>query len=198
MTTVYAFLSHQPCQTLINFAEKLFDRHNMDVYIIVDNKQLYKSDKIYFIQISEKDSLWEKALYYFGNVHSLYDFVWLITEDVFVSSDSALKNINDTYREYDLLIPEDDCLPIPPACRISKSLMQYIKNSETLDQIKYVALNNKLSVHYPMELSTIKKRARWTLNDIKRKKSHLYYPIGNYEEHEIYRHYEPDNSYMLY
>lgn len=202
MTTAYAFLTVQPSKTIISFAERLHETYNMDMFIFVEDADilLQESDNVSFVRAAN----WKEALKYFASLpDKAYDFVWLISQDVFVSSEKALKNINAAYDDYDLLIPQDDCLLNPPACRISNRLLHLVYSNNYIcssypETIRSIATENNMSVQYPVELSTIKYRARWTLNDIKKKKDHLYYPIKNYEEHDIYRYYDPDRLYLLY
>lgn len=192
----YAFIASQPWKTLVNFAKKLYDNGQADVYIFVDEPSSHIYDEIHIIQLSG----WSNIIQYVGNLQDkYYDMVWFLRQDVFISSNKALQLLNDAYPDCNLLIQEDADLPIPPACRMSRRLLQLVcNNMNSYEPISSIAGKNHLSVMYPAELSTIKYGAKWTLNDIKRKPNHLYYPVSNCEEHELYRHYDPDKLYLLY
>jgi hypothetical protein len=130
MTNAYAFLTKIPNQTLITFAERLFDKYNMQIYIFIDdnNYHINKSEKIHFIKINADEcrkhhicctseinyfntrnlantmvNAWDKALFYFMYINTSYEYVWFIEDDVFISSDEALIDIDKEYPNSDLL-----------------------------------------------------------------------------------------------
>ena len=130
MSTAYAFLTKKPNNTLIKFAEDLYDKYKFDIYIFVDdnNYTLDKSKKINFIQIDNDECLnnnirftqepflynviknqgkivnsWDKAVYYFAYLNIDYNYVWFIEDDVFIGSIDALNYIDNKYPKYDLL-----------------------------------------------------------------------------------------------
>lgn len=57
-----------------------------------------------FIKSKPLCSAWDKALYFFADIHKKYDFVWLIEEDVFIPDHSTLINIDSLYSEIDLIV----------------------------------------------------------------------------------------------
>ena len=153
-----------------------------DIYIMVDDNnynikqlgQLYPN--IHILQISNElckqlgynDSntavypayvtiAWDKAIYYFSEIETTYDYVWLIEEDVFFYNQQAVINIDQKYPTSDLLmapvtdrawdatqpwdwhwcnVPFDDTLVkyenllrgMVCASRMSKRMMEYCSN----------------------------------------------------------------------
>lgn len=137
----YAFLTKTPNHTLIDFAQRLYDKYKYDIYIFIDDdsfQQKTLSTDINFIKIDKNDCInknicycveWsmdivfqdqgnrkvyalDKSLYYFAYINKKYDFIWLIEDDVFIPSLEALYNIDTRYQNSDLLCANNDkCHP---------------------------------------------------------------------------------------
>jgi hypothetical protein len=130
MVNAYAFLTKVPNQPLITFAERLFDKYNIPVYIFIDDDSYHinNSDKIHFVKINadecrkhnicctseinyyntrnhstKKVNAWDKAIFYFIYINSSYDHVWFIEDDVLILSDDTLINIDAKFPDSDLL-----------------------------------------------------------------------------------------------
>ncbi|CAF1025041.1 unnamed protein product [Adineta steineri] len=121
------FLTRTPNNELIRFANEIIvQTKELDVYIMIDDNtyQPPLSDALHFIQIDdeecmnngyknsvkfilEKDCLsWDKALFYFCCQNGkIYDFLWLIEDDVFIPSVEALMELNKQCygKNYDLI-----------------------------------------------------------------------------------------------
>jgi len=130
MNIAYAFLTKIPNITLIKFAESIYDKHKIDIYILTDDEIFIvpSSEKIEYIKTNPdtcrdnniccleetefentkikdktKVSLWDKSIYYFTHVNTAYDYVWFIDDKVFIPSDDTIINIDNKYYAYDLL-----------------------------------------------------------------------------------------------
>lgn len=137
----YAFLTKTPNDNLINFAEKLYNKHKYHIYIFIDDDTYEIRDQnsnLNFIKINsdiciEKNMCYsgeksqdaisnnhtsckvialDKALYYFSYVNKIYDHIWLIEDDVFIPSLDAFYNLDIKYNNSDLLCAKNNkCLP---------------------------------------------------------------------------------------
>lgn len=73
----------------------------------VDDEQCTENGFHYFnptIKHKRSCSAWDKALYWFSLKLQDYDYVWFVEEDVFVPQLSILVNLQNRYREHDLLL----------------------------------------------------------------------------------------------
>ena len=125
MKTCIAVICRKPNLIWMNFLSAIT---HYDVFLIIDDNtenytDLYKVNfpKIQFVQISNElcpaagftnlnfmvhktITAWEKALYYFSVINaSSFDKVWFLEDDVFVSSEKTLLNIDSQYPKADLL-----------------------------------------------------------------------------------------------
>jgi hypothetical protein len=98
-----------------------FKKENYDIYVICDKELItYKNDNIIFLSIDENvcidtnythsnfliekvPSSWDKVLYYFCLQNKNYDFVWFVEYDVFIPRTNIFNEIDDKYKESDLL-----------------------------------------------------------------------------------------------
>ena len=134
MTIAYAFLTKEPNETLMKFAENLQELHHMHVYIVVNDNSFLVPDstKVKYIQIDANEcrkhnicctgdvhqnihdkantqvQAWDKALYYFLFKNTDYSHVWFIEDDVYINSYDALKYIDNKYPTADLLVAKND------------------------------------------------------------------------------------------
>lgn len=120
MKKALCLICHKPNSIWIEFLEKFI---NYDIYIIVDDnstdyKNKYKTNvniiqipndvcqKSGFIDmnftIKKKISGWEKAIYYFVN-NPQYEHIWFLEDDVFITSEQTLIDIDEKYIHSDLL-----------------------------------------------------------------------------------------------
>lgn len=116
------FLTVRPSELFYNFCKKL-GIHNYDIYICIDdnnyeipnydhkipiikiNNKLcenagFKSSVLYF---KNKACSRDKSLYYFCKKNKKYDNIWFIEEDVFIPSVDTIRNIDNKYKDSDLL-----------------------------------------------------------------------------------------------
>jgi len=123
-------LTRYPNNVWINF---LHNFNNYDIFVVIDDnekdfKELFKNvnKKINFIQIDDdfckdrgyhnaliqtgnvpdKVLAWDKALLYFCWLNNNYEHIWLIEDDVFILSEENIINMDNFYKESDLLVPE--------------------------------------------------------------------------------------------
>ncbi|WP_396189533.1 hypothetical protein [Flavobacterium sp.] len=135
MNIAYAFLTRIPNYTLINFAECIYDKHKIDIYIFIDDENFVipSSKNINYVKINSNECRknnmccaqetvfantqgtektmvhsWDKSLYYFTHVNTTYEFVWFIEDDVFIPSDDTILNIDIKYKEHDLLVANNN------------------------------------------------------------------------------------------
>jgi hypothetical protein len=200
------FLFVIPDEITCKFASEI---NTHDIYFIIDDNNFssqelkVKYPNINFIQIDDKicknngyinansywipktPTAWDKVFYYFCTLNKKYDNVWIIEEDVFIYNSDTFYNIDDKYKNYDLLvssnnikdennkwlywnlgenkIEEPQYHAMVCACRISKKLFECINNYvNTKKELFYIeimintiAMHNNLSINCPEELSTI-------------------------------------------
>ena len=114
-----ALLCITPNDIHINFFTSSKDFSEYDIYFICDNQDTLRGHKagIIFIQISDtecesrgyidsnfaigkKISAWDRAIYYFCEINTNYDYVWFIEDDVFIPHSSTLYVIDNKYRTF--------------------------------------------------------------------------------------------------
>lgn len=208
-----------------------------DMYVIIDSneyitnsiKSVYKN--IEFIQINENECRnkcfcnssylvmkkdvtgWDKALYYFSIINTKYNNIWFIEDDIFFYGETTLLNIDEKYKEADLLCncdysPEKlnewmwDSISIQfPApyyagmmccSRMSNKLLEcfldYSSKNKTLFFLE--ALFPTLAKHY--NLNTIQKPTEFISVKCREKSSNynktdLYHPNKDITEHNRIR-----------
>ena len=123
-------LTRYPNNLWLNF---LHNFQNYDIYVFIDDntkdfKQLFESvnKKINFIQLDDdfcqqrgyynsliqtgnvpnKVLAWDKALLYFCWLNNNYEHIWLVEDDVFFLNEELVFNMDNYYKDADLLTPE--------------------------------------------------------------------------------------------
>jgi hypothetical protein len=128
MKNAICLISKIPNEIWLNFLNEFT---NYEIFVIIDDNSndfvtLYKDifTKINFIQINNDECLvngyfnssnishdqtknliygWDKAIYTFSKIITDYDNVWFIEDDVFISNESSLINIDKKFIRDDLL-----------------------------------------------------------------------------------------------
>jgi hypothetical protein len=109
------------------WVEFLSEVKNYDVYIIIDDNISDYYDHMFsdyknvnLVRIKDEDCYvngyknmnftvrkeitgWEKAIYYFSNINTVYDNIWFVEDDVFFNSEKTLMDIDAKYISSDLL-----------------------------------------------------------------------------------------------
>lgn len=231
----------KPNDIWVNFLSK-FIKYN--VYIIIDdNSKDYREDyskfkNINIVQIIDDDcrkngvinmnflilrkdvSGWEKAVYYFSFVNTVYDNVWFFEDDVFFYSEKTLLDIDSNYNKCDLLsnfYTENTCgnktswhwnkIDIkfsPPyyyamvcCIRLSSDLLLRIKDyANKYNTLFFLeALFPTLCKKYDLQYNTPYqfRNIIWRKNyiDTDLDRSGLFHPIKNTMKHEYYRNIIP-------
>lgn len=185
---------------VVDFLETLPDIY--DLYILYDDNNITppKSNKITFIQIDNnkckeagfihstsygkeknRSISWDKALYYFS-YNNKYKYYWLLEEDVFIPHSNTILNIDNKYKNFDLLSAThninskklnnwhwhrikkeiNNTIPLPWFCsmvcgiRISNTLLQIIKNyANKYNKLFFIeTMFNTLAHHYNLSIKT--------------------------------------------
>ena len=123
MNNSICLICYKPTDIWVNFLQK-FTKY--DIYIIIDdNSKDYKENysnfsNINIIQINDEECIkngfvnmnftikknitsWDKAMYYFSTVNTLYNKVWFLEDDVFLYDEKTLLSIDLKYNNSDLL-----------------------------------------------------------------------------------------------
>lgn len=129
------FLTYRPQIQTIDFARELAEdavKYKADVFIVIDDNNfdvsnITNSSSFQLLQIPNEQCVqygyqktisladgwrevtsWDKALLYFGLVDKNYSFVWLIEDDVFISSVHAFRSLHELYSDVsDLIVPRN-------------------------------------------------------------------------------------------
>jgi hypothetical protein len=155
-------------------------------------------------------------LYYFCEVETKYDFLWVFEDDVFIPSIESLVNL-DKYSNFDLVAPNnhrknDDYLDwhwrhiidktrkpfyysMVCAIGISKRLLEVIKeyNRENKklfyleSMFNTLAMQKGLFVKTPIELSSIVWMGDWSINEFLLLPNNMFHPVKSINEHEDIR-----------
>lgn len=123
MKNAVVLLTVRPNKGQVDFFRQI-ERENLDLFVLADDNDLDKSlyGDIRLIQIDDRFcrdngfrrfnpviakpfecSAWDKALYYFSSVNTDYDNVWIIEEDVFVTTPDAIPEMDRKYGEADII-----------------------------------------------------------------------------------------------
>jgi len=118
--TALCLICFKPNEIWINFLKRFI---HYDVYIIIDDNSISYDNydnNIHFIQILNEDcethgftdmnfvirkkiSGWEKAVFYFSTINTLYNNIWFFEDDVFFYNEQSLMYIDSKYKDGDLL-----------------------------------------------------------------------------------------------
>ena len=157
---------------------------------------------------------WEKAMYYFSHINTIFSSVWFIEDDVFFTDECVLLKIDNKYPLADLLSNKcnidsnswlwnriDSHIKIDKphvhgmmcAVRLSRNLIQCVKDYASKYHTLFflealfptLAIHNDLLCRSPIELSPIFYRHEFKTNDINM--TYLFHPVKNIEMHPIYR-----------
>ena len=235
------FLTYKPNPCLLNFLPKL-KSSNYDIYLVIDdNSQKYlKIKNIEILQIEDsvcinsgyyntfydvpltnltaeqsKCTAIDKAFYYFCLNSDKYDYVWIIEDDVLITSLKSILLLDRKYIGYDLLTSKNEIntngaldwlwplakknfnLPWASSMmnifRLSKKYVELIKDYVNKNHrlefpetfYNTFAIHNNLKLDTPKELSTCLWRKDWNPVDFKR--NYFYHPVKNFIKHEEYR-----------
>ena len=237
MRIAIAFLTKYPLDETIYFASKIGLQTNYKVHIIVDSMEPVPiTENCSIIQISDNicvsagykncnigdnvtsikknPTAWDKFLFYFCELDTQYDTVWVFEDDVFIPSVSALENLIEKYKSFDLVTANNfvrrgddmswywphiiDKIPGPHftsmvcASGISKNLLKAIKNRVAVaGELFYIesllntlAIQNSLSVKCPLELKSIVWLGEWGINEFLLLPNSIFHPLKDIEEYE--------------
>jgi hypothetical protein len=127
MNNAIFFLTFEPNQPLLEFANEIVIKTDLEVFIIVDNNK-YIPEKKYeklivkidddicyknnfknanFI-IKKKVTSWDKVLFYLCRKKKDIDFCWIVEDDVFIPSVESVKELTIKYDSYDLVVAGDE------------------------------------------------------------------------------------------
>jgi hypothetical protein len=124
MKKAICFLTVKPPKNFFEFAKLLKDE-NYDIFVCIDHNEYiipdYDNNCINIIRFvdNEPESLGfkntlrmykqnkagsrDKSLYYFCRINTIYDFVWMIEDDVFIPTTETIKDLDIKYQSCDLL-----------------------------------------------------------------------------------------------
>ena len=225
-------ITFKPNIVYLDFLNKF---NNYDIYVIIDDNVddysiiITQYPKINFIQINNNDCLtsgfkntsyvtlkkdvtgWDKALHYFANVKSMYDYVWFMEDDIYFYNENTLTNIDIKYNDQDILCNSSFeeaklnewlwhlikiNLPPPYYCgmmcitRFSKNMLMAIKDYASKNNTLFflealfptIAVKYNLKYHTNLdEFITVTHRDVHDLNKLN--KTNLYHPMKNIKNH---------------
>lgn len=206
MRTAVVFLSaNRPPQHALDFGEELYIEGNYDVFYMIDDEKKKSRERNMtnghhqVVQISsaltKSKGYWgsvlyykdracakDKALYYFSQVNKVYDFIWLVEEDVFIPTNATLQLIDQKHQTEDLLLPEFQIrrmknetlkwhwrtirkrngLPLPwgegmvCVCRLSRKFMQVLGQHVKKQHQLFIdeSLYSTLGIHHNLSMSS--------------------------------------------
>lgn len=119
MSTGICFLTYKPNDSLINFCNSI---NKYKCTIIVDDNSMsypyfqlddnkcapYINSSVYkgITSLQKNPNAWDKMFYYTLN-ETDYDFVWVFEDDVFIPSVDTIVNLNEKYKDCDLVVPNN-------------------------------------------------------------------------------------------
>ena len=128
MRKAVVFLTNQPHEETLRFAEEVYNKTNFDVFVIVDDNTITLDESKYSFKILQvKEQLcvysgyvgtnidgnsthikkqviaYDKMLFHFCLSEPNFDFVWVFEDDVFIPSVEIIKNLDEKYSQHDLV-----------------------------------------------------------------------------------------------
>jgi hypothetical protein len=236
MRIAIAFLTKYPGSETINFANKIGYETNFKAHIIVDSMEpvpitehctiVQLSDSICMsagfkncnignnvTSIKKNPTAWDKFLYFFCELNTSFDFVWVFEDDVFIPNIDVLRRLINKYTEFDLVTANNfvrrgddmswywphiiDKIPGPHfnsmvcAAGISKNLLEVInKRVKSAGELFYIesllntlAIQNSLSVHCPLELKSIVWMGHWGIDEFILLPNNIFHPLKDIEKY---------------
>jgi predicted O-methyltransferase YrrM len=197
MKNAVVLLTVRPNKGQVDFFRQM-ERENLDLFVLADDNQVDGAayEGIRLIQIDDRlcrdkgfrrfnpmipkpfeCSAWDKALYYFSSVNHSYDNVWIVEEDVFVSSPDTISRLDTKYGEADIISAANnvneageleswfwwrhipvDALPLPWAwsmvcgVRLSRAALQAVKEFVALEETQNASCLNIEFVFHTLAL----------------------------------------------
>lgn len=234
------FLTRNPQLETLAFAEEISFETHFDVFIISDEKYRNK-DKIVvapnfkiisiddetcrkanYINSNISDNTthirknpiaWDKMLYYFCEVETDYDAIWVFEDDVFIPNYNTIVQLENKYKEYDLVTPNNflksdtaldwhwkHIIPKvdPPyyfsmvcACRLSFKMLgcvkEYVKTNNELFYIEVIfntlAMQNNLKVKDAFELKSVVWQGEWGMDEFILLPNNVFHPKKNINDY---------------
>ena len=229
------------CFLCVNLTDKLIKtstnmlKYGYKVFIMVDNNTIKHPTNIKDINILQMDDkkciklgyknasvtlkknpvTWDKVFYYFSNIDTDFKNIWFIEEDVFIPRFDLLIDLDEQYKDEDLLCKQDIAHATDKlkwhwnrakgkidkpwyrsllCChRQSQRLLQRIKNYVDKNgsllflelMVNTLAHNNNYVVKDIPNLKTITWKTKYKVEDIKM--DNFYHPMKDLKEQEDYR-----------
>ena len=229
------------CFLCVNLSNELIEtsrsmlKYGYKVFIMVDNNTIkYPSiiQNINILQMDDKKCIkfgyknasatlkknpvtWDKVFYYFSNIDTNFNYIWFIEEDVFIPRFDLIKDLDEKYKNEDLICKQDIAEATDTiewhwnrakgkiekpwyrsllCChRQSKRLMlkikDYVDKNGTLLFLEFmvntIAHNNNYNVKEINNLKTITWKKKYELEDIKM--NNFYHPMKNLKQQQEYR-----------
>lgn len=240
MNKAIVFLTKTPELETLAFAEEIAFETDFDVYIITDEKYKNKdyinvahNFKIIHItdeicreanyinsnisdnatHIKKNPIAWDKMLYYFCEIKTTYDSIWVFEDDVFIPSYNTIVQLEDKYKGFDLVTPNnflknDTALDWhwkhifpkldPPyyfsmvcACKLSYKMLhcvkEYVKKNKELFYIEVIfntlAMQNNLIVTDALELKSVVWQGEWGMDEFILLPNNVFHPKKNKEDY---------------
>lgn len=232
MKNAIGLVTYKPNEVFLQFLNE-FTKY--DVYIIIDDNTVdyiglkQKYTRLNIIQIDNEICYhtgfknmnaitlnkpvtgWDKALYFFTNIETTYEYTWIFEDDVFFYNEDTLATIDAKYGNHDILCNSsfkeaklDEWLwhrisiQFPPPyycgmmciCRFSRKMLEsihaYADENDTLFYLEAlfpcIAKYNQLVCYSnPPEFLTVTHRNQFDEKDFNKK--NLYHPMKNMEGH---------------
>lgn len=245
MKKAVAFLINKPHQATVEFAQEVALKTDFDVYLVVDNNDKdYKYDnlKVYqlpdeecgwyknsasvkgFTSLQKNPNAWDKMFHLFCHkpytnteTKTDYDFMWVFEEDVFVPDINTIVNLQNKYKDYDLVTPNNflkkdnikdwhwsyilDRWDAPfyysMVCvfgmskNMAKQIEQFAFKNLTLYyheiMLNTIAMQKGLKVIDAFELKSIVWMGDWGVDEFLLLPNNVFHPVKNIESHELLR-----------
>lgn len=229
MSTAICFLTYKPNNSLINFCNSI-NKYNCTI-IVDDNSMSYPyfqlddnkcapyiNSSVYkgITSLQKNPNAWDKMFYYTLK-ETDYDFVWVFEDDVFIPSVDTIVNLNEKYKDCDLVVPNNfkktnnikdwhwsyllDKYE-PPfyhsmvcAFGMSRKMMDclraFVDKNKTLYyheiMLNTIAMQNNLKVIDAFELKSVVWQGKWDIDEFLLLPNNVFHPVKNVESHNDLR-----------
>lgn len=245
MKAAVVFLTKVPSTQTILFAEMIAQATDIHPFIVIDdekahNNPLYSNSRLYStIEIADKTCkksgyrganidgksthikkdiiAWDKMLYYFCELNTDFDFIWVFEDDVFIPSHMNIVNLHKKYSGFDLVVPrhaeKTDNIPDwhwphifnainPPyyysmvcAVGLSRKMVEGVRNHVNRHRSLFhveamfntLAVHNRLLVCPAKELRSVVWKGDWNIDHFILLPDNVFHPKKDVDDFHYYR-----------
>lgn len=232
MNIAVAFLTYKPHKTTKSMVDLVNIFTNYKSYLIVDDNSIsyphfqlddnkcapYINSSVYkgITSLQKNPNSWDKMFYLFLK-ETDYDFVWVFEDDVFIPSVDTIVNLNEKYKDCDLVVPNNfkktDSIKDwhwsylldkyePPfyhsmvcAFGMSRKMMNCLRDFVNKNNTLYyhevmlntIAMQNNLKLVDAFELKSVVWQGHWGIDEFLLLPNNVFHPVKDLDTYDNLR-----------